>query len=104
MASFSYESEDEDWHDLDSLYYAAAEALHLNLNEQDQATIVYITLQLAESPYHMFEISRWFDSTFWKSQRVVSYSLITSDGPFSGTYNILLVRMETAPQMPGGPE
>ena len=95
FTSFSYEpGEDETWQDLHVLYPAAAEALHLNLNEQLQNIIVYITLQLSESPYYMLEISRAFDNGVWLSQIVNYYGIITGDTPPSGTYNILSVRLE----------
>lgn len=97
LASFSYEpGENENWGDLFVLYPAAAEALHLNLNEQVNSVIVYIMLQLAESPYNMLEISREFRSGTWRSQAVASYGEISEDNPHpaSGTYNILSVRMK----------
>ena len=94
LASFSYEpGENETLENLFVLYPAAAEALHLNLNEQKQSIYVYIMLQLAESPYHMFEIFRAFDDGDWTLQASTSYGLNYSDPPISGTYNILSVRM-----------
>lgn len=98
LASFSYEpGENENWGDLFVLYPAAAEALHLNLNEQVNSVTVYIMLQLAESPYNMLEISREFRSGTWRSQAVASYGEISEDNPHpaSGTYNILSVRMKS---------
>ena len=97
LASFSYEpGENENWSDLFVLYPAAAEALHLNLNEQLNYVTVYIMLQLAESPYNMLEISREFRGGTWRSQAVASYGEISEDNPHpaSGTYNILSVRMK----------
>ena len=97
LASFSYEpGENENWGNLFVLYPAAAEALHLNLNEQANSVTVYIMLQLAESPYNMLEISREFRSGAWRSQAVASYGEISEDNPHpaSGTYNILSVRMK----------
>ena len=97
LASFSYEpGENENWGDLFVLYPAAAEALHLNLNEQLNYVTVYIMLQLAESPYNMLEISREFRSGAWRSQAFASYGEISEDNPHpaSGTYNILSVRMK----------
>ena len=98
LASFSYEpGENENWGDLFVLYPAAAEALHLNLNEQVNSVTVYIMLQLAESPYNMLEISREFRGGTWRSQAVASYGEISEDNPHpaSGTYNILSVRMKS---------
>ena len=98
LASFSYEpGENENWGDLFVLYPAAAEALHLNLNEQMADVTVYIMLQLAESPYHMLEISRALKNGVWNSKAEVPYSLSLVSGgsnPPSGTYNILSVRMK----------
>lgn len=97
LASFSYEpGENETWDNLFVLYPAAAEALHLNLNEQVNSVTVYIMLQLAESPYNMLEISREFRSGAWRSQAFASYGEISEDNPHpaSGTYNILSVRMK----------
>ena len=97
LASFSYEpGENENWGDLFVLYPAAAEALHLNLNEQMADVTVYIMLQLAESPYHMYEISREFVGGAWKLKALSSYGEISEDNPHpaSGTYNILSVRMK----------
>ena len=97
LASFSYEpGENETWGNLFVLYPAAAEALHLNLNEQVNSVTVYIMLQLAESPYNMLEISREFRSGAWRSQAFASYGEISEDNPHpaSGTYNILSVRMK----------
>ena len=95
LASFSYTpGENENSENLFVLYPAAAEALHLNLNEQLQTVSVYIMLQLAESPYHMFEIYRAFYDDAWHLQIKAAYG---SYGEFiltSGTYNILSVRME----------
>ena len=96
LASFSYEpGENETWGNLFVLYPAAAEALHLNLNEQGESITVCITLQLAESPYHVFQISRAFFNSDWHSKLDFSYdgSVVPSYNPPSGTYNILSVLM-----------